>query len=367
VRIAFDHQAFCRQAYGGVSRYYAHLSEALAASHENQVGVFAPFHINRHLQNVPSSIVFGRYLSKYPLLTKPLFKSLNRRLACREIGAWKPDVVHETYFSESYRANSRIPTVVTVYDMIHELYPDDFWLWDSTSRNKRIGIARADHVICISESTRNDLIRLFDIPPSKTSVVHLAYERFDIPSEADLARVPVTPFILFVGHRHGYKNFRAMIEAYAASMRMRASFDVICFGGGGFNPQELKWFKALDIGERVRQVSGRDALLGALYGSASALVYPSLYEGFGLPLLEAMAHDCLVVCSNTSSIPEVVAGAGEYFDPFDTESIRTAIEKVLFAGDDYRQYMIEKAQERLNHFSWKKCAEQTLEVYRNVA
>lgn len=366
MRIAYDHSAFTRQAFGGVSRYFSQLAQTIAAYSDHKINIIAPFHINRHLHEVAPYIVSGHYLPNYPSITKPFLKALNNGMTHRRLAEWKPDVLHETYFTPFPTTNLAVPRVVTIHDMIHEIYPDNFWSWDKTSRNKCIAVQRADHVICISESTRKDLIQFFDVDTSKISVVHHAYQRFDPPCEEELADIPVTPFILFVGHRDGYKNFSAMMKAYATSVHIRASFNVICFGGGNFRPQELAWFETLGIRGKVRQVSGRDALLGALYSRASAFVYPSLYEGFGLPPLEAMAHDCIVVCSNTSSIPEVVADAGEYFDPQDIDSIRVAIEKVLFASHESRINMVKKGRERLNHFSWRKCAEQTLEVYRNV-
>jgi glycosyltransferase involved in cell wall biosynthesis len=107
-------------------------------------------------------------------------------------------------------------------------------------------------------------------------------------------------------------------------------------------------------------------LLAKLYKFARAFIYPSLYEGFGIPPLEAMSHGCPVVCSNTSSIPEVVGDAGEYFDPVDTGSMREAIEHVV-GSDSHRNLLIAKGYERLKSFSWDRCAAETLDVYRRLA
>ncbi len=117
--------------------------------------------------------------------------------------------------------------------------------------------------------------------------------------------------------------------------------------------------------KRVHHVSGDDAVLAGYYRMASAFVYPSLYEGFGIPPLEAMSFDCPVVCSGVSSIPEVVGNAGEMFDPYDPDSIRMAIERVV-SDDALRQTLIARGKERLKLFSWKRCAQETLDIYRRV-
>ena len=120
----------------------------------------------------------------------------------------------------------------------------------------------------------------------------------------------------------------------------------------------------LDSGQ-VRQFGGSDQLLTRLYEHASALIYPSLYEGFGIPPLEAMSHNCPVICGKTSSIPEVVGDAGAYFDSEDIHSIRSTIEEVV-GSESHRRALIEKGQARLNCFSWDRCAAETLKVYKQL-
>ena len=147
------------------------------------------------------------------------------------------------------------------------------------------------------------------------------------------------------------------------SQKIFKQFEIICFGGGRFTNIEWELFNQLGLKERIKQFSGNDELLGQLYNSASVFVCPSLYEGFGLPLLEAMAHDCPVICSNTSSLPEVVGDAAELFDPFDIDSIGNALEKILFSTER-REELINLGTHQLKHFSWKKCAEETLQIYK---
>ncbi len=201
--------------------------------------------------------------------------------------------------------------------MIHELFPNEFSVTDNTAATKRIAIARADHVICISENTKLDLMRLHGTPASKISVVYLGFDQF-VTDEDKLppAVFAGKPFLLYVGQRGGYKNFTGLLKAVASSDRLLSDFDIIAFGGPKFSDSERNLVSSVGFAEnQVRQISGDDDLLGGFYGSAKAFIYPSLYEGFGIPPLEAMAHQCPVISSNTSSMPEVIGSAGEYFDP----------------------------------------------------
>lgn len=367
MRIAFDHQAFSRQAYGGVSRYYYHLINELIDWRDLRVKVFSPWYINRYLKDLPADAVRGSFLTRYPLRATPVFQAINGILGKRDIFRWQPDIVHETYFSPKAAGPGHVPSVLTVYDMIHERYPGEFWPWDRTRENKKKAVARASHVICISESTRRDLVEFLNVPPEKTSVVYLAYEKFDMPDDDQMgvAANIKRPFILYVGHRGGYKNFRSLLKAVAASSALSSQFDIVCFGGGNLTRQEQEMIHAYKLDGRVWQLSGSDALLGQMYCNAAVFVYPSIYEGFGLPPLEAMAQGCPVVCSNASSLPEVVGNAGEYFNPLDTDALRTALEQVLFSSGR-RSELITLGQQRLPCFSWKKCAEETIKVYEKV-
>ena len=140
----------------------------------------------------------------------------------------------------------------------------------------------------------------------------------------------------------------------------------MCFGGGHLSPKELESNRKHNVNKKnVIQISGNDETLTNLYTHASALVYPSLYEGFGLPLLEAMSFQCPVICSNTSSMPEIAGEAAEFFEPHDPESIAHAIETVVFS-QIRTATLREQGTRRVKNFSWDKCAEKTLQVYKNL-
>lgn len=368
MRIAFDHQAFSRQKYGGVSRIYINLASIFHQSSFNDVRIFSNVYINKFLAQLPSTLIDGKYITKYPPLSKPLIRYFLTRYSKPAISKWKADIVHETYFSSTKTGPEGVPTVLTVYDMIHELFPEQFFFWDRTRHNKRDAIGRANHVICISESTKNDLTRLYQISPEKISVIHLAANSMEVITSSDDESYPQNnnrPFILYVGQRSGYKNSKRFVTAFFNTADLFKQFDLICFGGGKFTRKERFMHKKLGADKYIFQVSGDDELLSLLYRSATAFVCPSLYEGFGITLLESMTCKCPVICSNTSSIPEVAGDAAEYFDPLDENAIVRSLRNVLLSPERQKE-LIQKGSQRLSSFSWEKCAKQTLEVYEKV-
>ena len=366
MRIAFDHQTFVLQQYGGIPRYFVQLAVHLQRM-EQSVGVFAPLFQNRYLSSIPSECIYGRYVRRYPPKLSNLFLKINQSVAKRKIEKWQPDIVHETYYSKSRVTPNNCPKVITVYDMIHELFDEEFEGNSEIKRIKRVAVEDADHIICISENTKRDLQQAYDTPSSKISVVHLGFDQYTtIQTNAAFSMQDLRPFLLFVGGRDGYKNFSGLLSAMASSDRLMRDFDIVAFGGGSFSSKELKTIKKLGFNlNQIRQVSGSDEILGVLYSSACGLVYPSKYEGFGIPPLEAMAKGCPVMVSNVSSMPEVCGNAVQYFSPSDVESIRESIETVVYS--ESRSVELKRlGHERLNLFSWSKCASQTLDIYRNL-
>jgi glycosyltransferase involved in cell wall biosynthesis len=367
LRIAFDQQVFLLQEFGGISRYVCRLSEALSCSPAVEARIFAPLHYNGHLMGLPRRLVHGWRMPRIPKTARPTF-ALSALLARRAICRFHPHIVHETYYSKDAFAPKGARRVITVYDMISERFPFEFagsYFTDA----KRFAISRADHVLCISESTRRDLIELFGIAAERTSVVYLGYDEFAHPATDQggvKVREGLRPYLLYVGSRGGYKNFAALLRAFASSAYLRDGFSILCFGGGPMVAEERALLRQLGLSEvHVRQVGGDDRMLAAMYMDAAAFVYPSLYEGFGIPPLEAMSMGCPVICSNATSIPEVVGDAGEYFNPVESEAIRVAIERVL-QSNDRRRELVTKGHARRAMFSWERCASETHDVYRSI-
>ncbi|WP_026146854.1 glycosyltransferase family 4 protein [Methylomonas sp. MK1] len=367
MNILFDYQIFCIQRYGGISRYFYELANNLGKLDQTSVEIFAPLYTNEYFDEDKPIHPRGTRLPR----TLP--QMLSRRISTfSNVGVFNllkhkfhPDIFHETYYSLFDCCPLRAKRVITVCDMIHEKYPDNFSILDRTREIKARSLHRADHIICISENTRRDLLELTDIPNEKISVIYLGHSFVTLPVSPKQNRKN-RPYLLYVGKRNGYKNFVTLLKAYSESKLLKNDFSLVCFGGGGFTSTELKLFKALNINpDNVIYVSGDDNELAAWYRSAAAFIYPSLYEGFGIPPLEAMSCECPVVCSNTSSLPEVVGSAAELFNPEDTTEMRLAIERVV-SSLDYSARLIAKGKQRVKLFSWDKCARDTLNTYHQL-
>jgi glycosyltransferase involved in cell wall biosynthesis len=374
MKIAFDHQAFTLQKTGGVSRYFCRLADRLSVLKDSDVtkedvGIFAPVYRNQYLREIPQSIVHGYAVSDYPLKTATICVDANRVIARHLIKKWHPDIVHETYFSSKQIAPAGCPVVLTVFDMISEL---DLIAKGSSKKDLRTtdkykSVMRADHLICISQSTKKDLIDLFEISTEKVSVIHLACDPVEYEEACTTEASNQRPYLLYVGLREGYKNFKGLLRAISSSPKIMKEFDLVAFGGGAFNTAEQNLVKELGYGnDQVKQISGEDTVLNGLYKKAAALVYPSTYEGFGLPPLEAMSHKCPVISSDASSMPEIIAQAGQYFDPHSTESMTSAIESVVLSSSR-TQELIQLGLARHEFFTWERCAQETLSVYRALA
>jgi len=365
MKLAFDHQIFSTQSYGGISRYFVRLAQGLIELGD-EVDVIAPLHRNSYLKELPANRVHGYAFDSFPPKSSRLISFVNRHVSAMRLLKLRPMLLHETYYSARPVMNAAVGRVITVHDMIHEKFAGEFPANDPTSRNKRIAVARADHIICISQSTRNDLCQHFDVSEEKISVVHHGFEMFSKLALPTSPPPAMRPFLLYVGNRSGYKNFDRTLQAVASHSLLKNELDVLAFGGGPLTENELNLIGSLGLrSASVQQIGGKDQVLGALYRGAIAFVYPSLYEGFGLPPLESMAHDCPVVTSNTSSMPEVIGSAGEYFDPLSIEAQAEAIAKVVF-DSSRREQLILEGRKRLNYFSWSKCARESRDVYRKV-
>jgi glycosyltransferase involved in cell wall biosynthesis len=366
LRILFDHQIFTQQQYGGISRYYCALARQLGGYPDVWARIAAPVHFNEYLAEMNGALAFGWHPPRAAGARK-LCRAISNLTFTTLAKRMRPQVIHETYYAArpAYRAPAQ--RVLTVFDMIHEKLPGDFSASDRTAQLKASAVQRADRIICISESTRRDLLETLKVPPERVAVTYLSYDTLQPLGQTAAALVGPAPFILHVGARKGYKNFAGLARAFAASSWLKNNFRIVCFGGRAFSGAEQGLLTNLGLtSTQVVQLSGGDDRLAALYKAAAAFVYPSRYEGFGIPPLEAMAQDCPVICSASSSIPEVVGDAGEYFNPDDIESIRNAMERVL-QSTERRNELIALGRVRRTLFTWERCARETYDVYRTLA
>ena len=370
MKIIYTHDIFAFQRFGGISRYIVEIMKRIPPE-VAEAKIFAGFHINEYLgglqgvTGVKVPIFKGR--GRVPLVLNALMYLGRRKvndLAQRTfIHTGRDTVVHLSYYSSSMvRGGGKV--VVTAYDMIHELFPQYFPMDKATRTLKEASFKRADRIIAISECTKRDLIRLFGVDPEKVTVIYLGNSLGHIAADEQAHTIGI-PYILYVGDRTGYKNFEGLTEAYARSPLLRDSFALVNFGGGAFTPWEKKRLMDMGISGLVHHVAGDDALLAAYYRNARAFIHPSLYEGFGLPLLEAMGFDCPVICANAGSLPEVAGDAGVYFDPENIEEIQHVLETSLF-DDTLLREQIKRGKKRVTEFNWDRAARETMDLYRSL-
>lgn len=361
INICYDYQIFATQKYGGISRYFVELASRIHQYPGTTVRIVAPYYRSKFLSAKSGAVpVLGLYSDIWG--TRRIGRKLDIALSRPISAIYAPHIVHETYYSRNRTSSARAKTVVTVHDMIEELFPEYFPMSKQTIETRKAVFRRVDHIICISESTRADLLRLYGVNPEKVSVV---YHGSSLSTSMPQPVSGRDPFFLYVGDRGYYKNFFSLLAAFAES-RLFKTHKLVCFGGGKLSDGEQERIKQLRIpNEQIISAGGEDALLARYYATAEAFVYPSLYEGFGIPVLEAMECGCPVICGNNSSIPEVAGDAAMYFDSSDTLDISSAMQKIA-QSPATRLDLIAKGRIRVRKFSWDKCAQQTHAVYEGL-
>ena len=355
MNIIYDHTIFCLQQYGGISRYFHELINRVSI--DNDVNIFKGLNINEYEFNKENLKSFKGYKIPQIKYTGTLLTLLNNVGFDKEYSKIDDGMYHPTYYRKDMGKFTKMPIVLTVYDMIYEMFPDNFWNADSVIKSKKASIDCADAIICISENTKRDLMKLYDISGNKIIVVYLSCT---LPETTEIYKSD-KPYLLYVGDRSApYKNFWHFINVYAKYLSNE--YSVVVFGGG-FSPKELKFISEHRLENSVFHMQGDDTVLRSIYNGAYCLVYPSLYEGFGIPPLEAMISGCPVVASDSSSIPEVVGDAGILFNPLSEDSMLDAI----LAVDKNRFGLVTAGYERVNRFSWDKMAKETMDVYESVS
>ena len=365
MRVLLDHQIMDAQVRGGVSRYFHALSGEMRSRRLAEVKLpplrtdneyFRPAERPRRAAPEPCS-------RPRKLVARTLRQArcrLNERASVRELDRQGFDVFHPTYYDPYFLDHLRgKPFVLTICDMIHEIYPEHFSPHDRTREHKALLAGAAARILAPSATTRADIVRYLDVDPAKIDVIHLANS---LDAESEAVPVPAS-FLLCVGGRdRRYKNFANLLAAFAALAAGRPELHLVCVGEG-FTAEENARIAGRGLAERCRSLPATDGQLAFLYRRAAAFVYPSLYEGFGLPILEAFAAGCPVALSDASCFPEIAGDAGLYFDPSDVGSIERALGTIVSDGE-VRRALIERGAERLRRFSWAATAEQTAVAYQ---
>lgn len=268
---------------------------------------------------------------------------------------------------------SPIPTIISVMDLSFLHFPQTFKKNDLYQLTKwtEYSVRKAKKVITISQSSKDDIIKYYKIPSEKVAVVHLGLKALSMEKEqSDLKKFGIIkPFILFVGTLQPRKNISRLIEAFSKlPPEIRNNHQLVIVGKKGWLFDEILSAPEKFSVERsvlfLDYVSDQD--LPEFYKKAEVFVLPSLYEGFGLPVLEAMRYGCPVITSNVSSLPEAGGDAAVYCDPEDVNSIKDVIKNVL-TEDNLRKKMIEKGNVHYKKFTWEKASREVLSAVESVA
>ena len=366
MKVVYDHQIYVTANYGGIARYFFEVSKSLVANHGVEVvntvrlsnNIFTGDPIFNAKKFFPGQSFKGK---------KRILRMVNEVVSKRKLKE-KFDVFHPTY-NQTYFLNTikNKPFVITIHDLIQEKFKHQYPEFGEDTalfKNRKLLIAKCSKIIAVSENTRNDLVEFYNIPTSKIEVV---YHGNSINEQNFYTGVlPFNNYILFVGRRKFYKNFQPFIEAIAPLILKEGDLSVVCAGGGEFNKNEHNLFRDLKIAGRLTQVEITDELLSELYRKALFFVFPSLYEGFGIPILEAFGCSCPVVLSNTSSLPEIGGDAALYFDPYDKDDMMDKVKSLLY-DEKLRDNLKEKGSARVKEFSWAQTAKGHFDVYRSLS
>ena len=375
MKVLFDHQIFDAQSAGGISRYFNELITNFNQCPDIEVQL-PPMHTNNiyirnnasytSISNTGYSLSTSLYQFFHPNKSKKRLRNANLRASIVALKNGNFDIFHPTYYDPYFlQYLDGKPFVLTMYDMTYAKFANLFPENDKTLEQIRLLAKKANMIIAISQNTKNDVMQILKIPDNKIKVIYLGNSL--VPHNTSSFNAIAVPdnYLLFVGRRGLYKNFAFFISSIA-NLLISTNLFLVCIGGGKFSIYEIKLLKKLKIKKRVLHLSSKnDNELSQYYARAKALCFPSKYEGFGLPILEAFANNCPVVASNTSSLPEVAGNAALYFDPANNQSISDAV-KIVLTDNDLRENMISLGQKQLGNFSWQNAARQTKELYAHI-
>ena len=351
----------------GIGTYIRNLARALGEiDHDNNYVLFVGPRHRDALDDLPPN--FRTVVERSPVYSARELVALSWRLLRLRL-----DLYHSTHYVLPAFVPCR--AVVTIHDIIHLLYPEflpSALAFIYAQRMIRRSLTRGDLIIADSHNTKTDLMDYFDVDGRKIRVIYPGVEdHFRLrlgPTEIDarLAEYGVTrPYLLFVGNPKPHKNLDNVVKAYARALSLSAfDADLVCVGDRGGAEFKLRQRAAqLGVGDRLKLLGYvPDDVLPALYQGATLFLYPTLYEGFGLPAVEAMASGVPVLTSNTSALKEVAQGYGHLINPLDIEEMARAIARCA-TDDEHREGLIRRGLRRAEDFRWTHTAEKTLEVY----
>lgn len=369
--IIYDDEIFVRQKYGGVSRIFFELIRKIKSTNNWSVEINNFYSENPLLINLNISHIRPFLKSiNFPLknkLVRAVSLSYSRYKTTGAIRKATNAIFHPTFYNDYYlnslKHNKQVKLIFTVHDLIHEIYPVSK-AYKEISEYKRKNLEVADLIITVSENTKKDLIKFYPfVDESIVFVIHLA----ETVSQATPQFINDLPqdYVLFVGERAGYKNFDILLDAFNHVHKKHQSLYLVVAGGQSYNKHELKKIKEYGLANRIIKLSVNDSQLNYLYTNAKAFVFPSKYEGFGIPILEAYACGTPLITSGCGSIKEVAEDCCLYFDPNDPLDLANKMELII-SDESLRSNLIVKGKERARLFSWEKHVNETLKIYTSV-
>ncbi len=355
MKVLFDHQIFSIQKYGGVSRYFFELINHLP---KNEWDLSLLFSNNEYIKE-NGLISHHQFFPNQKIIGKAsMICAINNVSTVSKLIQGEFDVFHQTHFhTYSFPFLKNKPLVTTFHDMNFSRFnhPD--------LKIQKKSVAKADKIIAVSKNTKNELINLWNIPEERIEVV---YHGVDIPLNINKVgnRLINEPYILYVGLRVEFKNFRRFASAYSLVKEKHPYLKLICTGSP-FTNEEKKFLNDLKILEDTISINATEEIMSNLYTFAELFVYPSLYEGFGMPILEAMSYGCPTLISNASCFPEIAGNASFYFDPYDVDSIISSMLELL---DDNTK---RKSKSSIGYalckkFTWERSAQGHRSVYKSL-
>ena len=381
MKILFDHQAFSIQRFGGVSNCFVQLIANLPNEVKWQISIKESDNVHLResgLVNVKSESLnlqnfrtpFSKDVNRrmYGILEKripSLFRTssnINKSFSIEMIKKGDYDLLHPTLLDSYFLEYNKKPFVITIHDMIPEICGSKY-------KDQIVGklqqINKCSHIIAVSECTKKDIVRLLGVNPDKITVVYHGYDKTPI----DFTQKPIfnSPYILYVGARNAsYKNFRYFVCQCKEFLVKHRDFIVVCTGHF-FTENEQRMFQELGIKDRFKHIFCSTNELNNLYSNAFAFVYPSEYEGFGMPILEAFHAKCPVILNNKSCFPEIATNAALYFDSeCKINTLCNQLETLYHCSSEERRRLIDRGMDRLSFFSWEKASMELADVYRRV-
>ena len=362
MKILFDHQIFTRKKYGGISRYFYELHNNLnkISNFETKISVLIS---NNYYLSFKKNSNYLDFSSVFNFPGKKKFLNFfNKKRSINNLIKQDFDIFHPTYYDTYFlKYLKKKPFVLTIHDMIHEKFTPE----NKIVHQKKILAEKASKIIAISETTKRDIIKYLGVDESKIKVIYHGNSIFPKSNMKLSIKLP-EKYLLYVGHRDGYKNFDKFVKSISDILIDDKKLFLVCVGGGKFNNKSKQFLSDLGILNKVFHFNVNDDNLFYFYKNAVAFFYPSLYEGFGMPILESFACGCPLFCSNLSCFPEIAGKGAHYFNPNSEISIKSAVLKVLNNTDNFRESLLHHGYDQIKKFTWKNTAEQTKNIYQSI-